>query len=181
MSINNVATAYGEHRAPPLASIIKQADSIKIEANKLENSTGGQTSGQQTQNPPADLVKVLPSGADNKIEAKSQGEQAGELASGAKAPNGAVEDTALQSEELSKSLQQVSASSSQLSSLQLRKLEFSASEEAGKVVVKVIDKENDDVIRQIPSEEFIRVAQKISDLSQELDSAQQGLLFESKA
>jgi flagellar protein FlaG len=83
------------------------------------------------------------------------------------------------SEVLAKSLQQVFDSTRLLSSLQERRLEFSSSEEMGQVVVKVYDANSNEVIRQIPSEEFIRVAKKISELAGELNS-EQGLLFESK-
>ena len=56
---------------------------------------------------------------------------------------------------------------------------FETSNDSGDYVIKVIDKDTKDVIRQIPSEEFVRVAEKIKDLSEQLSSAQ-GLLFDSK-
>ena len=90
-----------------------------------------------------------------------------------------MEQPQQEADSLQKSLDLIAEGSSQLSSLQIRKLEFSTAEESGRTVVKVIDKESDDVIRQIPSEEFIRVAKKINDLSEQL-SAAQGVLFESK-
>ncbi len=67
----------------------------------------------------------------------------------------------------------------QLSSLQQRKLQFTSSQEDGRTIIKVVDRENDEVIRQIPSEDFVKLAKRISELTQQLDSAQ-GLLFESK-
>ncbi len=60
-----------------------------------------------------------------------------------------------------------------------RNLSFSVDEQLGEKIISVKDSESDEVIRQIPSEEFIRVAEKISDLSDQV-SAAQGLLFESK-
>ena len=76
-------------------------------------------------------------------------------------------------------LQQALDTTNELASMQTRKLEFSSSDDSGRMVVKVLDTENNEVIRQIPSEEFIRVSEKINSLTQELDSAQ-GFLFESK-
>jgi flagellar protein FlaG len=64
-------------------------------------------------------------------------------------------------------------------SLQARSLEFSVSSENDRTVVKVIDKESQDVIRQIPSEEFIRVAEKLSELSDEMKRTR-GVLFDEK-
>jgi flagellar protein FlaG len=63
--------------------------------------------------------------------------------------------------------------------MQGRNLMFETSNDSGDYVIKVIDKDTKDVIRQIPSEEFVRVAEKIKDLSDQLNSAQ-GLLFDSK-
>ena len=82
-------------------------------------------------------------------------------------------------ESLSHSLQQAIDKSNEFSGLQVRKLEFSSSEESGRLVVKVLDKESNEVIRQIPSEDFIRVADKMNGLSSEPNSVK-GLLFESK-
>jgi uncharacterized FlaG/YvyC family protein len=43
----------------------------------------------------------------------------------------------------------------------------------------VLDKESNEVIRQIPSEDFIKVAQKLQNASEALDKPQ-GMLFESQ-
>lgn len=64
-------------------------------------------------------------------------------------------------------------------SLQSRALEFNVVEESGLTVVKVLDKESKDIIRQIPSEEFIRVAEKLSELSEEMKRTR-GILFDEK-
>jgi flagellar protein FlaG len=67
-----------------------------------------------------------------------------------------------------------------LSNMQSRKLEFTSGEDkGGQVVVKVLDKESNEVIRQIPSEDFIKVAQKLQNASEALDKPQ-GMLFESQ-
>ncbi len=58
-----------------------------------------------------------------------------------------------------------------------RTLNFSVDEESGKPVVKVIDFETKDVIRQIPSEEVLTMAKAIKRLQEDLGSAT-GLMFD---
>ncbi|POF88469.1 flagellar protein FlaG [Pseudomonas putida] len=53
-----------------------------------------------------------------------------------------------------------------------RNLEFSTDEESGKVVVKVIASETGELIRQLPSEEALRIANSLSDVN--------SLLFDAK-
>jgi flagellar protein FlaG len=191
VSINNLSAALSRNKPTQLASIMRRVDStaqasksvtkendVVLQRNEVvkrsvqgnaQSSTQNRTQNNAQNNAQIEVqnnTQGLQSQADSQVEQNKQ-----------KAAT--TDDEVLNGELLTNSLKQVANSSKQLSSLQIRKLEFLASEESGKVVVKVIDKESDDVIRQIPSEEFIRVAQKISDLSQELDSAQ-GLLFESK-
>ncbi|MDB4279415.1 flagellar protein FlaG [Paraglaciecola sp.] len=81
--------------------------------------------------------------------------------------------------EIEQSLKLIEESADDLLSMQGRNLMFETSNDSGDYVIKVIDKDTKDVIRQIPSEEFVRVAEKIKDLSEQLSSAQ-GLLFDSK-
>ncbi len=52
-------------------------------------------------------------------------------------------------------------------------LQFSVDKDTGATVVKVVDKENNKVIRQIPSEEALRIAKAIGDFK--------GLLLKDKA
>ncbi|WP_087503404.1 flagellar protein FlaG [Pseudomonas sp. SID14000] len=54
-----------------------------------------------------------------------------------------------------------------------RNLEFSTDEESGKIVVKVIASETGELIRQLPSEEALRIAHSLSDVN--------SLLFDAKA
>lgn len=53
-----------------------------------------------------------------------------------------------------------------------RNLEFSIDEASGKVVVKVIASDSGEVVRQIPNEEVLRLANSLSDASSLLFSAQ---------
>ncbi len=60
-----------------------------------------------------------------------------------------------------------------LEEIQHRSLQFSVDESTGRTVIKVIDKESGDVIKEIPPEEALRLAEKIQEMS--------GLLFDRKA
>lgn len=62
---------------------------------------------------------------------------------------------------------------------QMRTLNFSVDENSGRPVVKVIDFETKDVIRQIPGEEVLKMASAIKKLQDDLGSAT-GLLINSK-
>ncbi|MFG0831072.1 flagellar protein FlaG [Pseudomonas sp. CJQ_7] len=46
-----------------------------------------------------------------------------------------------------------------------RNLEFSTDEESGKIVVKVIATDSGELIRQLPSEEALRIAHSLSDVN----------------
>ena len=46
-----------------------------------------------------------------------------------------------------------------------RNLEFSTDEESGKIVVKVIASETGELVRQLPSEEALRIARSLSDVN----------------
>ncbi|MGE8321465.1 MAG: flagellar protein FlaG [Pseudomonas sp.] len=52
-----------------------------------------------------------------------------------------------------------------------RNLEFSMDEESGKVVVKVIASDSGELIRQLPSEEALRIAHSLSDVKSVLFDA----------
>ena len=59
-----------------------------------------------------------------------------------------------------------------LEDLQVR-LNFDVREETGDVVVRVLDKETEEVVRQIPSEEVVKLREKLVEL--------RGVLFDDKA
>lgn len=54
-----------------------------------------------------------------------------------------------------------------------RDLQFSVDDETGRTVVKVLDSETDEVIRQIPAEEILTIAANLDEV--------RGLLFKAKA
>lgn len=64
-----------------------------------------------------------------------------------------------------------------------RALSFSVDEELGKTIVKVMDRETDEVIRQIPSEELLRFARVIRMINEQRGSAPNasGLLISEQA
>ena len=167
MSINNLSTKLNEQSSPRLVSVMKPVELSEKSDFKTEN---------QSITDAVQKLQSVPSGKskDLAVDADKQ-EQATQVNVNEAATKGSLE----QGKSLTDSLQQMTQSANLMSPLQVRKLEFSIAEESGRTVVKVIDKDNDDVIRQIPSEEFIRVAQKISDLSNQMSVAQ-GVLFDSK-
>lgn len=57
-----------------------------------------------------------------------------------------------------------------------RELQFSINSDHGEVVIQVTDAENGDVIRQIPSDEALRLAQSLQDANQTT-----GRIFQDKA
>jgi len=59
-----------------------------------------------------------------------------------------------------------------------RNLNFSVDEASGETVIKVIDSESSEVIRQIPSEEMLALARRLRELNGE---QVKGLLMQSKA
>lgn len=58
-----------------------------------------------------------------------------------------------------------------------RTLQFSLDDESGRVVVKIKDAETDEVIRQIPSEDILRLARYLGEFKEGF----KGLLFEDSA
>jgi flagellar protein FlaG len=68
---------------------------------------------------------------------------------------------------------------SEFAKLQNLKLNFTEKLHNGSAVVQVVDIENDKVVRQIPSEEFLKVAGRISDIIADTQQVK-GLLFESQ-
>ncbi|MCB1759842.1 MAG: flagellar protein FlaG [Gammaproteobacteria bacterium] len=66
-----------------------------------------------------------------------------------------------------------------------RQLKFSVDEDNGKVIVKVVDVETQDIIREIPSEEIRNMQKQLGELSNKLFQRNEGespsLLFQGKA
>lgn len=64
-----------------------------------------------------------------------------------------------------------------------RQLEFSIDEDNGEVVVKVVDAETRDVVREIPPEEIREMRKRLSEISEKLfqKNEKTALLFQAKA
>ncbi len=62
-----------------------------------------------------------------------------------------------------------------------RELNFSIDEGSGLTVVKIIDSRTDEVIRQIPAEEVLAIAEQIRAAQEARQEPPQGLLFKEKA
>lgn len=54
--------------------------------------------------------------------------------------------------------------------MRLRGLEFELSEETSRVITRVIDRESGDVIRQIPAEEVIKIAERLEEMQGQMIS-----------
>lgn len=63
--------------------------------------------------------------------------------------------------------------------IEQRSLNFSVDEISGRSIIKVVDRETDQLIRQIPTEEVLRVAQDIKKLQEEMGQSL-GLLIDRK-
>ena len=80
-------------------------------------------------------------------------------------------------------LQQLFKEFDQQQGIERRSLSFVVSEDIGRTIVSVIDRETDELIRQIPPEEVVRVATALQDL-REQNATQlggSGLLLEEQA
>ena len=76
-------------------------------------------------------------------------------------------------------LQQAVDVVNQAVALEQRSLSFSIDDVSGRSVIKVIDYETDELIKQIPSEELLKVAQDIKRLQEEMGQTV-GLLIDNK-
>ena len=54
-----------------------------------------------------------------------------------------------------------------------RELQFSVDDESGETVIKVVDRETDEVVRQIPSEDVVRLRKRLQEAA--------GLIFQDSA
>ncbi|NKF50212.1 flagellar protein FlaG [Shewanella sp. WXL01] len=119
------------------ASFITQAESNKAELNKQPLSAEDKAT-------PTELTRT------SSIQAVKQAEKAKE-----------GEDKQQEQEELT----QVADDLTEMVSMMQKGLKFSVDKDSGEQVIKVQDIESGDVIRQIPSEEALRLAEKLSEVS----------------
>lgn len=63
-----------------------------------------------------------------------------------------------------------------------RNLDFTIDEDSGQTVIKIIDTESDEVIRQIPNEDALEMAKRMQEYADSHDSGpQEGLLLKTQA
>jgi flagellar protein FlaG len=89
---------------------------------------------------------------------------------GSQPAQGQATGTQVSRQELEESLQRVRES---LKSVTSNNLEFSIDDSTGKTIIKVVDSSTKELIRQIPSEEMLAMAQAIGEIK--------GMLVSSKA
>lgn len=90
-----------------------------------------------------------------------------------------TQEPAKASKASSAELQQAIDVINQAVALEQRSLSFSIDDESGRSVIKVVDFETDELIKQIPSEELLKVAQDIKRLQDEMGQSI-GLLIDNK-
>ena len=93
------------------------------------------------------------------IPSAAVGAERQELAdSGRVVPHAGPENLVASAEDVNQAVQDISE---RINGLE-RKLEFSVNEDLGKIVVTVFDKASDEIIRQIPGEQAIAIAEHIA-------------------
>ncbi len=120
---------------------------------------------KQQQTPVKELTRLQQSQDSQKIEAKSE-----------KSDQNQTENDNVLSADFGQLKQVVKEANSVFQQAQ-RNLQFKVDEETNEMVVKIVDKQSGDVIRQIPSEEMLALIKRM----QELESDQQGLVIRDKA
>lgn len=93
--------------------------------------------------------------------------------SGVSAIEEAMEQDATNNEQNLDKLTQVAAELSDMMSMMRKGLAFKVDENSGQAVVTVLDRDTGDVIRQMPSEEALKLAEKLSEVT--------GLLMKTEA
>ncbi|WP_447527353.1 flagellar protein FlaG [Vreelandella sp. TE19] len=109
-------------------------DSLPLDSSVISSSTG-------TSSPPA--WQMQPLRQESLLQAPTQSEPAA---------------TEVSREELEEPIARLNEA------LRDRGVEFEVSEEASRIIARVIDRETGDVIRQIPSEEVLEVAKRIEEM-----------------
>lgn len=82
-------------------------------------------------------------------------------------------------EERAQFLQAVADNLNESEHLSRRNLQFSVNEDADRTVIKVVDAKSGDVIRQIPSEEVVRLAERLREDSEQVGQVV-GMLIDSR-
>lgn len=108
--------------------------------------------------------------------AKAEGNNAPSTITAVKQPDTAAE---VKPEQSPQALEQALDVINRAIVIEQRSLSFSVDEASGRSVIKVVDQQTDQLIRQIPTEEVLRVAQDIKKLQEEMGQSL-GLLIDRK-
>lgn len=115
------------------------------------------------------------------VEAASQGRQVSAAADHLGRMSEAREAAAKQTEVSRQAFEKVVSELQAYVQNTRRNLDFFVDDQTGRVVVKVVDATNDEVIRQIPSEEMLSLSRRIQDFLDQQQPEWKGMLLELKA
>ena len=78
---------------------------------------------------------------------------------------------------VAKAIEEINADSK----LRMRNLELNINDELNRTVIRVVDSETGELIRQIPSEKLLELAEKLKENSESTDAVVSGLLLEDES
>ncbi|MEX1221978.1 MAG: flagellar protein FlaG [Idiomarina sp.] len=90
-----------------------------------------------------------------------------------------AKENEMSEEERAQFLQAVADNLNESKQLNRRNLQFSVNEDADRTVIKVVDAKSGDVIRQIPSEDLVRLAERLREDSEQVGQVV-GMLIDSR-
>ncbi|AFT94466.1 flagellar protein FlaG [Alteromonas sp. 07-89-2] len=152
MEIQNTQSGQGFASTTPLAPVQNEAPSV----SELNANRNGQQTGEQSQ--------LANQAKQAQFSGTNVDEQNNAQASGQQADNKNVERNGAQ-------LDEAVAKVESFLKVQNRDLAFTIDEETNRSVVTVKDSQSGDVIRQIPSEEVLKLAERIQELQQDVGNS----------
>jgi|TARA_A200000159_G_C7260383_1_gene312788 flagellar protein FlaG len=152
VEIQNTQSGQGFASTTPLAPVRNEAPSV----SELNANRNGQQTGEQSQ--------LANQAKQAQFSGTNVDEQNNAQASGQQADNKNVERNGAQ-------LDEAVAKVESFLKVQNRDLAFTIDEETNRSVVTVKDSQSGDVIRQIPSEEVLKLAERIQELQQDVGNS----------
>jgi flagellar protein FlaG len=152
VEIQNTQSGQGFASTTPLAPVQNEAPSV----SELNANRNGQQTGEQSQ--------LANQAKQAQFSGTNVDEQNNAQASGQQADNKNVERNGAQ-------LDEAVAKVESFLKVQNRDLAFTIDEETNRSVVTVKDSQSGDVIRQIPSEEVLKLAERIQELQQDVGNS----------
>lgn len=126
----------------------------------------------RSQSLPRSTPESVVAAAQVRQDAAVQGQTVSEVSSiqGAQKPSGSTTPVSEAVSHINNYVQNIS-----------RKLEFSVDDKTDRVVVKVLDSETEEIIREIPSKEALALARFVSELQEAEVPQSEGLIIRAKA